>query len=88
MNQCDEWLNHLDQLSDHETLSRWLEPYLTLIKSQILNLFYTDLRYHKGMYREYLPILIKESKQDYRLEGVLERFSVLLKKQVESQKNT
>lgn len=80
MNQEDEMIHQLDQLSDHEPLSRMLEPHLPLIKSQALNRLYHDLRYHKGMYREYLPLLLQESKQDYRLASVLDKLYVLLKK--------
>jgi hypothetical protein len=78
----------LSELNDHYSLSLLLEPHLLLIKSQSLNQLYTDLKYNKGMYREYLPVLINESKRDYRLEALLQKFSVAVWKQHESVKKT
>ena len=80
----EEIVRCLDELEDHYSLSRILEPYLLLIKSQTLNKLYTDLKYHRGMYREYIPILVNESRQDYRLEALLKKISALVTIQLES----
>jgi hypothetical protein len=79
----DEMIHLLDKILDHEALSRFLEPHLPLIKMRVLNHLYLDLRYHKGMYGEYIPILINESNYDYRLKALLCKFLTVLEKTLE-----
>lgn len=54
-------------------MAHFLEPHLALIKSRSLNAFYYDLRYQQGTHIQYVPILLEEAKQDYRLARLLHR---------------
>lgn len=80
----EQVIEYLDELKDHYALSLQLEPYLPLIKSQTLNKLYIDFKYNKGMYREYLPILVNESTCDYRLETLLKKFHIDVLRRYES----
>ena len=59
-----------------DSLLRYLEPRLSLIKSRTLNSFYRELQYgtstsiiEASMF--YLPRLVSEATNDYRLERLL-----------------
>lgn len=67
----DELIRLLERVRDHYGLSRYLEPHLSLVKSQVLYRLYDDLRYSKGMYRDYIPLLVNESIRDYRLSALI-----------------
>ena len=65
--------------SDHDTIARYLEPHLPLIKSRPLSALYSDLRYHRTTYITYIPHLVQDSVTDYRLHAVLKQLTVWIR---------
>ena len=69
----NEFTSALLVYPDPYGIARYLEPHLPLIKLDTLTKFYYDLRYNKGTYLQYVPLLIQTSITDYRLRRVLEQ---------------
>ena len=62
---------------DPSMLARSIEPHLPLIKSRALNALYFSLRAQEGNYTNHLPLLLEESRMDYRLDRLLQRLPSL-----------
>ena len=65
--------------SKHDTIARYLEPHLPLIKSRPLSSLYRELRYHSLAYTTYIPQLVQDSVTDYRLYAVLKQLIVWMR---------
>lgn len=78
----EEFYSVLTTFPDHSGLARYVEPHLLLIKSQHLTAFYYDLRYHKGTYLQYVPLLIHDAVIDYRLRRLLEQCLTFMKRSI------
>ena len=66
-------------LPEYPTLARYIEPHLLLIKSRTLGAFYHDLRYQRLTYESYIPVLVQDAIQDYRLRSLLEQIARFIK---------
>ena len=61
--------------NDKYSLALFLETHLPLIKSRALFQLYDNLRYERDVdYQKLISILEEESKVDYRLSRLLEKF--------------
>jgi hypothetical protein len=67
----DSLRNIVNNHHDPYVISKFIEPYLSMIKSRELYAFYYMLRYQTGKYD--IESIIEESKSDYRLEKLLKK---------------